>query len=364
MYTFSSISNYKYRFFAFLLSLFFLFITVHLNYEYSVTVPIIRRLLKYFYQNIVFASLDVYLKYIIVRSSLLGTFVFSIVCATFSPLIASKAYAATGINRTIQFQGRVVNKTTGTNVADGTYTFVFKIYDASSGGTKLWGDETQNSIQVTSGIFTVALGSVRTFATDNLDFNQDNLWLDITFNGENFGSRVRLTAVPYAFTAEKVNGLTVTQTTGTLTIPTGKTISFGDDFTTSGANALTLTTTGATNVTLPTTGTIATLAGAESLTNKTIGSTGLIFSGATDDITTPSGEDLTLTPGTSGGLVLNGANINLNSAGSVNVTGNLVLSSNTNEGISGGGLSDCKANSSKLLWDTTKIGRASCRERV
>ena len=42
------------------------------------------------------------------------------------------------------------------------------------------------------------------------------------------------------------------------------------NFTTSGANALTLTTTGATNVTLPTTGTLATLAGTETLTNKTI----------------------------------------------------------------------------------------------
>jgi hypothetical protein len=42
------------------------------------------------------------------------------------------------------------------------------------------------------------------------------------------------------------------------------------NFTTSGANALTLTTTGSTGVTLPTTGTLATLAGTETLTNKTL----------------------------------------------------------------------------------------------
>jgi hypothetical protein len=56
------------------------------------------------------------------------------------------------------------------------------------------------------------------------------------------------------------------------------------NFTTSGANALTLTTSGATNVTLPTTGTLATLAGSETLSNKTISAgilTGLVdFQGA------------------------------------------------------------------------------------
>jgi len=44
----------------------------------------------------------------------------------------------------------------------------------------------------------------------------------------------------------------------------------GGNFTTAGANAVTLTSTGVTNVTLPTTGTLATLAGTETLTNKTI----------------------------------------------------------------------------------------------
>ena len=57
---------------------------------------------------------------------------------------------------------------------------------------------------------------------------------------------------------------------GTGVANTGKTITIGGNFTTSGAHATTLTTTGTTGVTLPTTGTLATLAGSETLTNKTI----------------------------------------------------------------------------------------------
>lgn len=210
--------------------------------------------------------------------------------------------AAPGINRTINFQGKVVNKSDSTNVTNGSYTFVFKLYDASSGGNQLptgtpWSES--QSLTVTNGVFRASLGEVTPIPT-TIDFNSDALWLDVTFNGETFGSRIRLTAVPYAFNAEKVAGLTVTNTTGTLTIPNAKTISFADAFTTSGAFPLTLTTTASTNITLPTTGTLATLAGAEIFTNKTIGSTGLVFSGATTDISTVANEDLIISPNGTG----------------------------------------------------------------
>jgi hypothetical protein len=189
----------------------------------------------------------------------------------------SLVYAAPGINNQIHFQGKVVNKTTGTNVVDGSYPFVFKIYSVSSGGTAIWTES--KSLTVANGIFQTYLGDT-TALPASIDFNSDSLYLGVEYNTDGeMSPRVRFAAVPYAFNAAKVGGLTVTNTTGTLTIQNGKTVSFGDDFSTVGANPLTFTTTGTTNVTLPTTGTLATLAGSETLTNKTIGSSGLTFAG-------------------------------------------------------------------------------------
>ena len=65
-------------------------------------------------------------------------------------------------------------------------------------------------------------------------------------------------------TATSINGLTITATTGVLTMVNGSTL------VTAGAYSVTLTSTASTAITLPTTGTLATLAGAETLTNKTL----------------------------------------------------------------------------------------------
>ena len=67
-----------------------------------------------------------------------------------------------------------------------------------------------------------------------------------------------------AITPTTVNGLTISNTTGTLSLASGSTLA------TSGANSITLTSTATTNIILPTTGTLATLAGTEILTNKTL----------------------------------------------------------------------------------------------
>lgn len=260
--------------------------------------------------------------------------VFTIFLSFFLWTTTSVAVAATGTFKQINFQGKVVTKTTGTNIADGDYSFTFRLYDVDTAGTHVW-TETK-TLTVTNGIFQTYLGDTTTLP-GSVDFNTDNIYLGINFNGDGeMTPRVRFSAVPQAMNALKVSGLTVTDTTGTLTIPNSTTITF------SGANATTFTTTGVTNVTLPTTGTLATLAGVEVLTNKSIGSTGLTFSGATTDITTASNENLTFTADGTGDIVFTTdagttfAISNLANCDTIDTDANGVLSCGTDAGGVGG----------------------------
>lgn len=213
-------------------------------------------------------------------------------------LIAPKnIFAATGINKQINFQGKVVNAN-GTNVANGNYDFVFSIYTVATGGTAIW-TETRtgaNQVSVTDGIFRISLGSI-TALSGSIDFNTDNIYLGINFNNDGaMTPRVQFTAIPQAFNALKVAGLTVTDTTGTFTLAVAKTLTVN--------NTLTFAGTDSTTITFQGTDTYVGRATTDTLTNKTIGSTGLTFSGATTDITTATGEDLTLVASGAGVLKL------------------------------------------------------------
>ena len=188
---------------------------------------------------------------------------------SFLQFFTRPAHAASGINRFINFQGKLVNNPSATNVSNTSYTVVFTIYDNPSGGTALW-TETQ-TVTTADGIFRVALGSVNPIPS-NFNFNWSNLYLGIKVNSDaEMTPRVQLAAVPYAFNAQQVAGLTVqdtagnASTSGILQVANGKTVKFADAFTTAGAVTLgsntdniTFNTNGATTLTLPTSGTVCT----------------------------------------------------------------------------------------------------------
>src|SRR5690242_6608749 len=114
-------------------------------------------------------------------------------------------FAASTINNQISYQARLMDPS-GVPVADGAYFIKFSIYDASTGGTRLWtangtvGAPTAISVDVQNGLFTVLLGDSGQNSLDTVDWNQDSLYLGITIgtDGE-MTPRRRLGAAAQAF---------------------------------------------------------------------------------------------------------------------------------------------------------------------
>lgn len=149
-------------------------------------------------------------------------------------IFSAVSHAATGINKTLSFQGRL-QSSSGAIVADGYYNIQFKIYQDGSGttagnpdGTLKWTESYINNggtsgVQVKNGYFSVTLGSKTAFGS-SVDWNQDTLWLSMNVAGTastctTFGSgsctadgemlpMKRLTSTPYALNAGAVGGLT------------------------------------------------------------------------------------------------------------------------------------------------------------
>ncbi len=166
----------------------------------------------------------------------------------FSCLLPARTYATAGINSQLSFEGKIVNSS-GVNIADGTYNMEFKIYrdgnSSGTGSTLLWTEDylvagstgmpSTGGVTLTSGTYQVNLGSICVLAgstcgvktNTGVDFNQQTLWLSLqvgntsactlasgaaSFTSACGGDNemtpfVRLTATPYAFNADKLDGL-------------------------------------------------------------------------------------------------------------------------------------------------------------
>ena len=266
--------------------------------------------------------------------------------------------AAYGINRTINFSGKLVNAS-GVNVPNSTpVTVTFSLYEINSscpgGGTAVW-SENQTFTPV-DGIFRVALGSQTAFGS-SIDFSQDTLYLGIKVSTEtnemcSGSSRIKLAAVPYAFNAEKFAGLTAdnnqtnyfTITGGqgtTSTLNVAGNITVGSTITPTTAGGLTVQSNGAYDLTLDsgTTGSILIGTGANAKT-MTIGNAlaDLSFVDTQWGITGAGAASLT-------SIIVGGDTINEFAGNGLTVSSNALTVDTT---VSGNGLSSTTSSGSGL----------------
>ncbi len=117
---------------------------------------------------------------------------------------ANRPIAGTAaITPLISYQGRLVNPTIGAP-QNGTFTFVFRLYDVAEGGSALW-TETKD-IAVSGGLFTTLLGDVTALPTSL--FDGQNLWLGVKVGTDAEATpRQRIAAVPYALYSDNADRL-------------------------------------------------------------------------------------------------------------------------------------------------------------
>jgi len=116
--------------------------------------------------------------------------------AIFLFLAVFAGHARADVPRVISFQGKLSD--VSGHLLNEQYSLTFRLYDAETGGTKLW-EETHPGVHVTKGVFVVPLGAITP-----LDLQFDTAYwvsLEVGTDGE-MKPRERLTAGPYAIRAD------------------------------------------------------------------------------------------------------------------------------------------------------------------
>jgi hypothetical protein len=118
--------------------------------------------------------------------------------ATALVLILGTVAASGGIPPVISYQGKLTQPSKAP-VADGAYSIQFAIYDVPTGGTALW-SETNPSVQVKDGLFSVLLGSVVNLPANIFDSPDRYLGVKVGTDAE-MTPRQQIASVPFAYRA-------------------------------------------------------------------------------------------------------------------------------------------------------------------
>jgi hypothetical protein len=115
----------------------------------------------------------------------------------------------------INYQGKLGDASG--NPLTGTYSFRFRLYAQSSGGSALFTDANFNAasaVSVTNGLYSVQIGSLTAGGIPDAVFHQAEIWLEVDVSvgadytgSETLAPRERMTTAPFAFRANNAHKL-------------------------------------------------------------------------------------------------------------------------------------------------------------
>jgi len=110
-----------------------------------------------------------------------------------TPILIVGCVGAPDLHPEMSHQGRLLDAA-GAPVADGNYTFRYRIFHAATAGTPVY-TETK-TVAVSDGLFDTSIGALSVITPDL--FAQP-AWMEIAVNGEALAPRQKLLGAPYAF---------------------------------------------------------------------------------------------------------------------------------------------------------------------
>lgn len=133
-----------------------------------------------------------------IKTSTGTTFMRSIITIIFCLIIT----VTTVSSKEISYQGRLTDSS-NQPIGDGIYNITFFLYNDSLAGNVVWAETAE--VVTTSGMFNHNLGSIAPFG-NKLFHLYENLYLELRLENEIISPRSKLTASPYALSAEHLNG--------------------------------------------------------------------------------------------------------------------------------------------------------------
>jgi hypothetical protein len=129
----------------------------------------------------------------------------SVIAALSIVFLVLTSFVSAAVPNRIYYQGQLTDALGAP--LDTVINMTFTIYDDSSTGAAVWWSETQPGIVVSSGLFTVLLGSVN--AIVDTVFRDNFRWLGVQIASDpEITPRTRLVTVPYAYRVSTLDGAT------------------------------------------------------------------------------------------------------------------------------------------------------------